>query len=262
YMILVFLYPSMLLWTSSLGKDALVIFAMGMAAYGAARLQRRVEMIGIWWLLAGLGGVLVIRPHVAAIFAVASGASMLVRPIRAGLLTPALRLLGVLAVAGLAALTVRTASGYVGLEELGTQAVFQGIEERQEAARGGSAFEQVDVSTPSGFAMAIPTILIRPFPWEAHNLGAMVASLEGLLLLGLIVWRRRSIVEALRAARRDGYALHVVVYVLLFIFFFSAIGNFGILARQRASQLFPFLFMLVAYTGLPREREPVGGRDR
>lgn len=254
YMVLIFLYPSMLLWTSSLGKDALVALSMGMAAYGAARAQRRIEVVGLWWLLLGLAGVYVIRPHAAAIFAVALGASMLTRPIRLGPLSPVFRLAGVLAVAGLAAAIIQASSGYVGLEEVGTQEVFRNIEERQEAARGGAAFEQVDVSTPAGFAMAVPTIIFRPFPWEAHNLGAMVTALEGVFLLGLIIYRRRSVLQAIAAARRESYALLLVVYILLFVFFFSAIGNFGILARQRASMLFPFVFMLIAYLG--RESAP------
>jgi hypothetical protein len=254
YMVLVFLYPSMLLWTSSLGKDALVVMFMGMAAYGAARAQRRVEVVGLWWLLVGVAGVGVIRPHVAAMFTVALGASFLVRPIRAGMLSPILRLVGLLAVAGLAAVVIQTAQGYVGLEEVGTQEVFRNIEERQEAARGGAAFEQVDVSTPAGFAMALPTIILRPFPWEAHNNEALIASLEGVLLLVLLVYRRRSVIHAVKAAPRDSYALLLVVYILLFVFFFSSIGNFGILARQRASQLFPFLFMLIAYLGSSGDR--------
>jgi hypothetical protein len=41
----------------------------------------------------------------------------------------------------------------------------------------------------------------------------------------------------------------LVIYITLFVLFFSAIGNFGIIVRQRASQLFPFVLMLVAYLG-------------
>jgi hypothetical protein len=234
---------------------------MGMAAYGAARAQRRIEPIGVWWLLLGVAGTAVIRPHVAAMFAVAFGTSFLVRPVRAGMFSPVLRLVGLLAAAGLAAVVVQTAQSYVGLEEIGTQAVLQNIEERQGTARGGSAFEQVDVSTPAGLAMAIPTIIFRPFPWEAHNTEALMASLEGVLLLALVVSRWRSVIHTVRAARHDGYALLLVVYVLLFVFFFSSIGNFGILARQRASQLFPFLFMLIALRGPDTDRSDRAGAE-
>ena len=72
------------------------------------------------------------------------------------------------------------------------------IEEYEEqSGRGGSAFEQVDPRTPAGAALAIPTVLFRPFPFEAHNLNARIASLEGLALLALMVFRWRSVVAAL-----------------------------------------------------------------
>lgn len=249
YMALILLFPSMLLWTSSLGKDALMVMFLGMGALGAARLSSRVEGIGVTWLLLGLAGMMMIRPHLAAVFAVAFGASMLIRPIRAGMMTPVLRVVGLLVVVGLAAAVVSTASGYVGLESIGSQEILGFIEEYQEqSARGGSAFEQVDPRTPAGAALAIPTVLFRPFPFEAHNLNARIASLEGLALLALMVFRWRSVAAALGAAPRRSYLLLIVVYALLFIFFFSAIANFGIIARQRA-QLFPFIFMLVCYLG-------------
>jgi hypothetical protein len=81
------------------------------------------------------------------------------------------------------------------------------------------------------------------------------------LLLALVVSRWRSVIHTVRAARHDGYALLLVVYVLLFVFFFSSIGNFGILARQRASQLFPFLFMLIALRGPDTDRSDRAGAE-
>jgi len=251
YMALVFLYPSMLLWTSSLGKDALMIFCLGMAVYGAVRVQRRLSAAGLLWLALGTVGMLMIRPHLAAVFAVAFGASAIIRPVRAGYLSPVVRIVALSTVAALCIFVVRTASGYVGLEGLGPEEIFGFIEERQERSeRGGAAFEQTDPRTPVGFALAIPTVLFGPFPWEAHNTNAQIASMEGLGLLALLVYRRRSVGAAFRATSRNSQLLLVGVFVLLFIFFFSAIANFGIIARQRA-QVFPFVFMWIAFLGRP-----------
>jgi len=261
YTLLIFLYPSMLLWTSSLGKDALVIMFLGMAAYGVARLQQRLGFVGLWWLAFGVSGAFMIRPHVVGVFLVAFGASALILPIRAGLMTPIVRLAGVAILVGLSIIVVLSASDYAGVEELGAESVLESISSRQEQSeRGGSAFEQVDVRSPLGLAMAVPTILFRPFPWEAHNTYALVASLEGLGLLALIFFRRRSVAAAISTMFRNSYVLFISVYILLFIFFFSAIGNFGIIARQRASQLYPFIFMWVAFMA-PRltEKTDAGG---
>ncbi len=250
YMYLVFLFPSMLLWTSSLGKDALVIMCLGMAAYGVAVLQRRMSIAGLWWGGLGAAGMFMIRPHLAGVFLVASASTFLFRPIRAGLLSPILRLGGIAIMIVVTATLMGTATGYVGLDEVGSAEVFQFISEYQEfSARGGSAFEQVNPATPLGFLMAFPTVLFRPFPWEAHNFHAAVASVEGLALLMFIVYRRRSVIAAIRSVRQSSYVMLLVIYITLFVFFFSAIGNFGIIVRQRASQLFPFVLMLVAYLG-------------
>ena len=262
YMFLIFLYPSLLLWTSSLGKDALMVMFLGMAAYGAARLQHRLESIGLWWLALGIGGAFMIRPHLSSVFVVALGASTLIRPIRAGPLTPIIRFGGVIMMAAISVALISSASGYVGLESVGTEEVFRFIDEFQEqSARGGSAFEQVDPRTPAGFAMAIPTVLFRPFLWEAHNLNALIASLEGVGLMMLMLFRWRSVGAALLATFRSSYMMLVGVFVVLFILFFSAIGNFGIIVRERASQLFPFVLMWIAYLG-PRAADTTSSSER
>lgn len=262
YMFLIFLYPSTLLWTSSLGKDALMVMFLGMAAYGAARMQHRLEPIGLWWLALGVAGAFMIRPHLASVFMVALGASTLIRPIRAGLLTPIVRLGGLITVGAISIALIGTASGYVGLEGLEAGEVSGFIRASQErSAQGGSAFEQEDPRTPEGFAMAIPTVLFRPFLWEAHNLNALIASLEGVGLLALMIFRWRSVGAALLATFRNSYMLLVGVFAVLFIIFFSAIGNFGIIVRERASQLYPFVFMWIAYLG-PRAGDRTAGGDR
>jgi hypothetical protein len=247
YMLLILLYPSMLLWTSSLGKDALMILFLGMASYGVARIQQRIELVGLWWLALGLGGTLMIRPHLAAVFAVAVAASALFRPIRAGILTPVVRVLGVAFFIAISAAVISTARGFVGLENLEAQTVLGFLDVAQERTeQGGSAFERGNPRNPLALAVSVPTILFRPFPWEAHSTSALIASLEGFGLLVLFLYYHRGVRAAIGEAPRNGLLVLTFVYALLFFFFFSAISNFGIIARQRA-QLFPFVFMWIAY---------------
>jgi len=254
YMALVFLYPSMLLWTSSLGKDALMVMALGMASYGLARLQQRTELVGVWWLGLGTFGMLMIRPHIAAIFAIAAGFSALIRPIRAGLMTPVIRMAGLILFVAVGAFVVQTAAGYIQLEGLAPEDVLGFIETEQGLSeQGGSAFQQVSVrNNPLAYLVNVPTILFRPFPWEAlranRSTFALIASLEGFGLLLLMLYRRRSVAAALAASPRNSFVLFTVIFAALFIFIFSAIANFGILARQR-STLLPLVFMWIAYLG-------------
>ncbi len=102
------------------------------------------------------------------------------------------------------------------------------------------------MTDPLGVPMAVATILFRPFPWEAHNLAALVLSLEGGLLGALMLFRIRSITSALGRVLSDPFVLFVVVYAVMFTLAFTVVGNFSILGRQRL-QMLPLLFMLLAF---------------
>jgi len=249
FMFLVFFYPSVIFWPGSLGKDSLIAFCLGLTAYGAARLYRDGMRLGTMLLLVlGLGGTLMVRPHVAAIAAVALVAVVLLRPIHAGMLTPFIRL-GALALFGvLAALVVQTAGSFIGVEDLSAEEIAGFAEETVgQTAQGGSAFTPTGLPTsPQAVLLAVPNVLFRPYPWEARSLLMLASAAEGMLLAGLLLWRFRSVLRAILEARRHGYLAFSVVYAALFIFFFSVIGNFAILARQRV-QVLPFVFVWIAY---------------
>ena len=76
---LMFFYPSLLLWPSSLGKDAILFFFAGLATYGIVRAMFRTQVAGFVPLVIGMVGMALVRPHVAAIAFVALGAAMLIR---------------------------------------------------------------------------------------------------------------------------------------------------------------------------------------
>jgi hypothetical protein len=72
----------------------------------------------------------------------------------------------------------------------------------------------------------------------------MLTSVEGLALLALCVASLRRLVRLPVELFRRPYAACALVYVFAFIYAFSSIVNFGILARQRA-QLLPILFVIL-----------------
>ncbi len=254
FSLLILLYPSMVLWTSSLGKDALVAFSLGVMAYGAAMLMQRSTIQGGLMTASGLTGVLFIRPHIAAIAGVALAAGYLVRPVRAGLMTPVIRAAGAVIFAVLALLVVRTSASFIALEDLSGEGVLGFIETRQVGTERGAAVIQRGIPTnPVAFVDGVVTVFFRPYPWEAHNLFAQISAAEGVLLAILLVWRWRSVIASVADARRDTFLMMSVVYVLLFAFLFSAVSNFAIIARQR-HQLLPFILMWIAY--LPRRPGP------
>src|SRR5438309_3312147 len=67
--LLLLLYPSIVFWTSTIAKDAIIGFLICLAAYGFARLVRAPGIRAYLYLAIGLLGEYFVRPHIAAILA-------------------------------------------------------------------------------------------------------------------------------------------------------------------------------------------------
>jgi hypothetical protein len=248
YALLVFFFPTLLFWPSSIGKEAFMVLVLGGAALGTAQLLVG-RFRGLVWLGLGLWGAAVVRPHLALMV----GAGLLVAAPLAVLVGGAQghrrqrgRLGGAVLLVALlftGPALVSVAETFFGLQALNTQSA-QGLLDSttQRSAEGGSTFTPVSPNNPVGFVLAGVTVLFRPFPFEVRNPQAMLTSLEGLALLALVVLSRRRLVRLPRELIRRPYLGFAVVYTLAFIYAFSSLGNFGILARER-SQLLPVLFV-------------------
>jgi hypothetical protein len=87
-------------------------------------------------------------------------------------------------------------------------------------------------------------VLFRPYPWEAHEPQMMVAAGEGAFLLYMCAKSWRRLVRIPGFLFRVPYVSYAMAYVVMFVFAFSSIGNFGIMSRQR-TQVFPFVLVLL-----------------
>lgn len=247
YALLVFFLPSMLFWPSALGKDAWMTFTIGLAMLGAGRLLS-------WrtgWLLpltAGLVGTAVVRPPItAAILAGVAIAWVVRKRMRPGTaFTPiaGLAMVAALVIGGV--VVVNQAAAFMQVESISSESVQQARDTTTvQTAQGGSEFDAQPVESPLDMPMATVSVLSRPFLFEANNIQTMIAALEGTLLLGLVALslpRMRGILKRLRV---EPYLLLCVVYVLLFVYGYSNMANFGILTRQRV-QVLPFVLVFVA----------------
>ena len=245
YARLLLFLPSMLYWPSSVGKDAWMLMGLGVAALGAARLLSHRP--GAYPLLgAGLAATTFIRPHISALICVGLATAYVFRRGRpSSSLGPLSKPLGMVVVGVLMVVVIGQAQSYFDVEdEEGTGATTVLDETARRTEGGGSEFEPVNARSVADVPAAILAVMFRPFPWEAHNPQALIASAEGVVMLGLLVtsWRRLS--ELPRHVRRNPYVALVTVYSLLFCIAFSSFGNFGILTRQRI-QLFPFALVLL-----------------
>jgi len=255
YRLLIFFWPSMIFWPSGVGKDAWMVWMLGMCALGVANL-----IVGRWrgllWLALGSMGCIAVRPHVALIVMAGFALGLLLRRNRGTYSRMLAQPVGtaVLLVGIILAGTVmfEQTQSFFNLDSLDVESA-QGVlnSTSEQTAEGGSAFAVTSPNSPVGYVRAAVTVMFRPFPTEAGG-AAFFTGLEGVMLLGLFVVSWRRLARVLRMSLRNAYVAFAVGYSFVFIYAFSSISNFGILARER-SQFFPMLFVILAIPKRKRE---------
>jgi hypothetical protein len=235
----VFFLPTLLFWPSSLGKEAWMLFSLGIAAYGVALLLRHnvgglaIAGLGMW--LAAL-----VRPYMAGMVALGLAFAFVVRKRGEGQKQMSMftKVCAVAILVLISSMLVTRTQEFLAARNVPTQALTSTLSEvSRRSTQGGSEFDPVDISNPVLAPVAFVTVIFRPFPTEAHTVRALISAVEGLFLLVLTIQRLPWIVFAFRRVRRQPYVLMAAIYIALFVFAFSSIGNFGILARQRSMVL-------------------------
>jgi hypothetical protein len=269
YALMVLFVPTMLFWPSTIGKDAWVVFTLGVGAYGAARILRR-QRFGYPLVAVALVAMAMVRPHMAALFAVSFLAGFLLRFGDSGVKRSATGwVVGLVLIGVGVGFSLMNFSEEMGRSETGEDAA---LSERVRAdvdeifdrtdqltSQGGGQFQSRPVRGPADLLHALITVPFRPFPWEGHNYQAQIAGFEGLLLFGLVLAALPRLATLPRRLLRTPYVVVATAYSLGFIVAFSNVGNFGILTRQRA-QLLPMLLVLLALprAGSVSDRVPLG----
>lgn len=260
YRRLLFLFPSMWFWPSSIGKEAFMLFCLGLAAYGLATAFHG-GLRGLPIAALALWGAGVVRPHILLLFLFAAAVGMGIRLLptsstRLGASSPLRRslatLLLVVLVGGVSVAAVGQFEAQFGLDRLDVDSAEGVLEETtRRSAQGGSEFSAPNPSNPLGYAVALVTVLFRPFPFEAASITAAASAVEGLaLLLVALAALPGRLLRLPRLALRRAYVGFAGIYVLTFVYAFSAVENFGILARQR-TQVLPLVFVLLAVRPSP-----------
>jgi hypothetical protein len=263
YGLLLFFLPSLVYWPSSIGKDAWMVFTLGIAAYGIARALSGEIGRGLITTGFGLWLMAFVRPHIAGMVAIALGFAYLIQhrqPSRS-ILKPIARIVGAVAVIVLASIMVQRSAEFLGIGDLSTSGVVAELEETAvRSDQGGSEFRPVIVRSPAQLPAAIATVLFRPFPFEANNAQALAASLEAAFLLCLLVIRYRWVWNALKRMRDRPYIAFAAAYTGIFIVAFASFPNFGLLARERV-QVLPFFLLFLAIPPSSPVSEEMGGQD-
>ncbi len=264
YARLVFLWPTLLFWPSSIGKDCWLLFTIGLASLGAARVLAR-RGGGYSLLVLGLLGGSIVRPHVSLMVMAAFAVALLIgrRPRRPGLRTPGAlaKIVGIAVIVVVGGVLANNTAKLLHTSDL-NESINAGL--AANAARttqGGSAFTPANPQNPIGYLESAVTIVARPFPNEAHGPEGIGTSFEAMLLacFALASWRRLATIP--RRVRGQPFVTYALLFTLMFFYAFGTIGNFGILARQR-SQLMPFLFVLLSLPKVPYVKPRGRGKGR
>jgi len=270
YAKLLFFLPSLLFWPSSIGKDAWMMFCLGLTTYGVARLLDR--RLGAFVCIAlGSLGTAMVRPHVTVL----AGAGLTVayvlrkRPQQVSALGP-LRTVLTVAVLGVGVmLMLQQVSTFFGTNGTGGDAVNQVLSETSRRTSQGSSVINASATedpapafslNPARLPVSVISVLFRPFPFEASNVQNLIQSVECFALLVMLIraWPQLARVPKLFVQR--SYVAFTVVYTLLFCWAFSTINNMGILSRERV-QVLPLVLVLLAIPR-PAGSGPVTRRRR
>jgi hypothetical protein len=233
------LTPSVLFWSSTLGKDPIVLCGLGAATWGILRIRRAPALSAAITLIAGLALVGSIRPWIAGLFVGAILATSAVFA-RSAAVRAAWIATGLLLILGITIPVVLVLS-VTGRSLLATlTAVSSGW------ATGGSANAPVAFESWLDPIVFLPlgafTALFRPLPGEVGGAFGLLAGLENLVLLALVglslskVWRR---------PLTFGVVL-LVTFVLLWsgLYAFLSYQNLGTAVRFKL-QVVPFLLALI-----------------
>jgi hypothetical protein len=258
YAVLLFFLPTMIYWPSSIGKEAWMIFTMGLATYGVALVLRH-KPLGYLTSALGLTGTAFVRPHVTLLIFLSLFIAYMLRrrSWRESRLGPVGKFAGVAVLLVAGGIVLTQAAKFFDLDQLDSQSATQVLNETERrSGQGDSEFETGRPASPADFPNAMLAVLFRPFIWEASNAQAGFAAIEGSLVLVLFGMSLGRLVRLPQYMFRVPYIAYCLAFVVMFVFAFSSIGNFGILTRQR-TQVFPFLLVMLV---IP-EAEYVRKRD-
>jgi hypothetical protein len=251
------LFPGILFWSSILGKEPVVLFAIAIYTYGVVHWQLQGKAryflciaVGIWiaiFIRVWLGPIMVIpvvvmflkssRNVTAKLFLVGASCALLI--VSAG---PMLERFKIQAFEDVLAAADKTTQGFV-------------------TTAGGSTQQlDVDLTSPGGALKFLPqaafTALFRPLPGEVLNPFGLLAGVESAILLVLLLL-------AIKRTRLCELSEPLVLWAISFLSIWSLVNgivssaNFGVGVRYKL-QVLPMLLGLLLYLSRKREKAMTG----
>ena len=269
YAALCVLGPSIVYWPSSIGKEAVMMLALGLATYGISRLMSRHGVIQpLVLVIIGLSLSGFARPHMAGLWLAGLFPALLValfrgrgqRGQRRGGLADRLLLLVIIVIAAAALAAVGAATiHYLNPrgEDTTTVSSLTTIlnETTRRTSSAGSNFRPPAIRSPVDWPFASVRTLTRPLLFEAHNAGQLFSALEMTAFIILCFACVRRLAHVPRLVISTPYLAFAMATLLLGGLVYSSFANLGILARQK-SLLLPLMFLIPCVPVRSYKRDP------
>lgn len=235
--------PSIHFWTSAIGKDAPLFFAVSLCTWCVIEFRSRLALFAL-----GIFVMILFRAHVALIVLMSLAVAAALHPgvsfgRKVGLI--GLSLMGAYLLIGSVTSTI-----HVDVTDANSIATF--LQDRNDiAAKIGGGSTIGDAPLPLRFV----ALLFRPFFFDAPNIPGMIASVENIgsvLLFGYLIKNWRGV----RSIARQAYFVeYCLIFSVMLISLLTVIShNIGLGLRERVMVFPAILSLFVAHWAMPRRR--------
>ncbi len=239
FIYVLFLFPSVLFWSSILGKDPINLFFVGVFTYGFIKFIDKVSIKFILLIIIGIVGVYFIRTWWSVIMIMA--ASIYYIRFRS--------VIHILALLVYIPIFYMLMTVFLHSIEVYT---FQDIFERMTStaaglARGGSSIETAKITGFMDYAIYyIPnlfTSLYRPMPWDVNNPFSLLAAIENVFLL---YFTYKYIIKNWRNVLRNKHLRFLILFIFSWSLFYVIISptNLGMAVRFKL-QVLPAMLIVI-----------------
>lgn len=255
YAILLFFLPSLIFWTADVSKEAIMSFSLGLCAYGAAKILARRRGGFVFLIVGGAIGAPV-RANELLLLMAGFAVAMLILPAGPRRNLGGIRRLGSIIFLG----ALLAASLFITLHYLVHQSGSLSLDTLAKGNRGASTPGAVSSavtysSNPADFPKDVYVVLFDPLIIKAHGSGQRLAAMENLIIIGVILSSMRQLRIVIRAAFARPYVMLCGIYSVAFCYAFAALGNLGLITRER-TLLFPFLLVILCIPRSPKGEPP------
>lgn len=254
YGYLVFFLPTLLFWTSDVSKEAIMVFLLGLTAYGCA-LALAYRGRGYFLIIACSVGGAFIRPNETLLALGGFTVAMLCRPASPkSRFNGPRRTLSVIFLGALTGVAIFVTLHYLPGSSNGLS--LTSISKNNSGTGNGFGSGGIGYSAnPLYFPKDVFVVLFDPLPFNAHGAGEYFEALENTLMVGVVLTSLRGLRILPRVCFARPYVLMCLIFTGAFCYSFASLGNLGLITREVVVAV-PFFLVVVSIPRGPRRRPP------